>query len=76
MIKELEARRVQGKPWIAYEAKYKNGGQVPEVLKGEWSNLRLLTSAIDSYLNSRDADNGKKSKSRRNPAKSGADVGS
>lgn len=76
MSKELEARRVEGKPWIAYEAKFSNGGQVPDVLKGEWSSLRLLTAAISCYLNTRDVVNGQKSKSRRNPAKPRVNDGS
>ena len=41
--------------------KYKDGGQIPNILQGEWNNKRQAMTVKEAYLNNRDLSaNGKK----------------
>lgn len=48
--KELELVHSKMNLW---SFKYKDGGKLPEVLKGDWNNKAQALTVRDSYLNNR-----------------------
>lgn len=50
--KELVVERL---PDGMYSVKWTAGGELPDVLKGRWTNLARASIAIDNFLNAKEA---------------------
>lgn len=52
---------------LAVKARFKGGGELPDELKGSWTNLTFAKQSIDKYIDKMNQRDAKKTKIKLNP---------